>query len=274
MSTHPSANDEPVSHDSRPSLPSPELHEGTTACEANDADTASREGANSGDSATLDTQGSSSVSHAAEQLPLGVKEQPTTGKEQRQTSSAALQDDLRTGGTTSDESTQTEVPLNAAWAETEKPGRYRHLLTGAIFQHPTGMLIAPRSSGPTAQDIPEGWTARLLEHLIEEKWIYKHGATGIIHNQPASLPGHTLERIAVASQYGKIPDSCHAQLLEDGQIAYVPGSYDSDSPPTWYTLEHPKFLSPWGGLTSTITILPLAQQKLSFPLGLRVGQCA
>jgi hypothetical protein len=76
----------------------------------------------------------------------------------------------------------------------------------------------------------------------EEKWIYRHGATGVTHDKPASLPEHTLERIAVASQYGKIPDSCHAQLLEDGQIAYVPGSYDSDSPPTWYTLEHPKFL--------------------------------
>jgi hypothetical protein len=263
MSTHSAANDETVDPDLGPSVSLPQSRESATPCEVDIADTAAGDGAQSSDKAILGAQGPPTVRDTAEQLSLGARAQPTalesrtpghtpstpepallpmaTAEERpRHLSSTPLQADLLTGGPTSDSTTQSQTPLQHAWvASKRRPGRYRHVLTGAIYYNQSGK--APRFSGPTAQDIPEGWKARLSDSH-EESWSYEHSATGIRHDKPASLPKQTLEKFAVATTYGEIPDRCQALLLEDGSIAYAPGRYHYLNPPSWYTLEHPKFL--------------------------------
>lgn len=165
MSTQSPANDKPTGPNLVISLPSPELREITTPCEVDNANTAPGERVTSSNSVTLGTQGISSIDFATEQPSLGVNAQPTTEEGQRQPSGSAPQVDPQADGTTSDVKTQELAALHAAWVSTRRPGRYRHLLTGATFHHPAGK--APRSSGPTAQDIPEGWKARLLEPTEE-----------------------------------------------------------------------------------------------------------
>lgn len=262
MSTHLPANDEAVGPDLGPSVSPPHLHESATPCEVDIADTAAGDGAQSSDRAILDSQGSPTVRDTAEQLSLGARAQPTavesptpghtpstpepalspvpTAEEgPRHLSSTPLQADLLKGGPTSDLTTQSQTPLHDAWVASKRPGQYRHVLTGAIYYNKRWK--APRFSGPTAQDIPEGWKARLLDSH-EESWSYEHIATGISHGKPASLPKHVLEKFGVATKYGRIPDYCQALLLEDGRIAYAPGRYRSSMPAVWHTLEHPEFL--------------------------------
>ena len=131
-----------------------------------------------------------------------------------------------------------ETSLNAAWIKTEDPNRYRHVITGAIYLNGKK---APQFTGPGAQDIPDGWQARLPD-ITQERWSYTHNATRINHMDPVSLPKATLENFRVASTYGEIPHDCHALLLDDGRIAYAPGTHNPRYPPTWYTLEHSKAL--------------------------------
>jgi hypothetical protein len=132
--------------------------------------------------------------------------------------------------------------LNPAWVKAEG-SEYRHLVTGAIY-HSRG--DAPVSIGPTVEDIPEGWKAKLVERTSEQ-WTFEHIATRFTHADPRILPEATMEAFKVAASHGEVPGLCQANLEHD-RIVYqytCPGPEACDIPQCpvgWQMFRHPKLV--------------------------------
>jgi plasmid stability protein len=125
---------------------------------------------------------------------------------------------------------------NKAWVKRRKqPHEYRHLVTGAIYRNSNS---PPLSTGPTAQDIPDGWKAKLTNSGSEE-WTYEHIATRLVHANPACLSEDTVEAIKIAASHGELPRFCQA-CLEHGRIKYKITS--SNGPEKWRASKHPRLI--------------------------------
>jgi hypothetical protein len=128
--------------------------------------------------------------------------------------------------------------LNKAWVKRRKqPYEYRHLVTGAIYRNSKS---SPTLTGPTAQDIPDGWKAKLTNSGSEE-WTYEHIATRLVHANPICLPEDTVEAIKIAASHGELPQFCQA-CLEHGRIKYKITSPDDRCPEEWRTSKHPRLI--------------------------------
>lgn len=132
------------------------------------------------------------------------------------------------------------LALNIAW---EREGinsyRYRHIVTGEVFcdKHSCN---APQQPGPSADDIPDGWRAR-LRYESEEVWEYVHCTTGIVIDvPPKSLPGDVIRQFKLAALHGDIPRYCKA-LFEDDCIKYE-RDREYSHPVQWSTTKHPKII--------------------------------
>lgn len=128
--------------------------------------------------------------------------------------------------------------LHSAWSKTNNQHTYRHIVTGEIFYHSKKQ---PEKPGPSADDIPEGWEARLVSDH-EEIWEFRHQSTGtIIDVPPTSLPDAIRKEFDVAASYGDVPRHCQGQL-EGDHIEYKITNPSTLCPTQWRTRKHPKII--------------------------------
>lgn len=124
--------------------------------------------------------------------------------------------------------------LHGAWIKRNRLG-WRHIVTGAIYYNDR----EPEHAGPSADDIPDGWTASLARST-EEIFEYEHSATNIvIEVPPKSLPEDVIKQFEVAASYGGLPEHCRAEL-EDDCINYYINNESDACPRTWHSSKHPK----------------------------------
>lgn len=127
--------------------------------------------------------------------------------------------------------------LHSAWITEDHYG-YRHIVTGEMFYHSTKR---PEKPGPLADDIPDGWEARLANDR-EEIWTFTHRSTGtVIDVPPKSLPEHVRKEFDVAASYGRVPRYCQGQL-EGDHIEYKITNPSALCPTQWRTRKHPKII--------------------------------
>lgn len=148
-------------------------------------------------------------------------------------SDCGTQDDRRSYASSSRASSRA---LHSAWATTEKRHTYRHIVTGKIFHH---RWREPEKPGPSADDIPDGWTAQLVSE-DEEDWEYVHSTTRTVINvSPKILPEAVVKQFDLAATYGNVPHNCQGQL-EDGQLMYKCINPSRWCPTKWRTAKHPE----------------------------------
>lgn len=128
--------------------------------------------------------------------------------------------------------------LHSAWSKTNNRHGYRHIVTGEMFYHSKKQ---PEKPGPSADDIPEGWEARLVSDH-KEVWEFRHLSTGtIIDVPPKSLPEAVSEEFDVAASYGDVPRYCQGELKGD-HIEYKITHPSALCPTRWRTTKHPKII--------------------------------
>lgn len=128
--------------------------------------------------------------------------------------------------------------LHSAWVSTDEPSSYRHLATGEVFRH---QWKVPNQPGPSADEIPKGWEAKLASE-DEETWNFVHCATGtVIDTPPKDLAETVIKQFDLAASYGNVPEYCQGHL-EDGRIMYKITNPSRLCPTEWRTAKHPKII--------------------------------
>jgi len=128
--------------------------------------------------------------------------------------------------------------FHSAWERIGFSDRYRHIVTGQIFKDHGN---APQKPGPSADDILEGWKAKLASK-DNETWGYVHRATGIVIDVlPDFLSEAVRKEFDVAASYGQVPKYCQGQL-EGGHIVYKSIHPSVLCPKKWRTTKHPKII--------------------------------
>jgi len=128
--------------------------------------------------------------------------------------------------------------LQNAWVRIE-PGCWRHVVTNELLDLRDSSHEYPERLGPSADDIPEGWKAK-LDSQEEEIWKYQHCDTGVLFDVPPKfLPEDVIKQLDVAASHGNIPEYIYCRaLFEDDCIKYE----NFDHPMEWVTTKHPKII--------------------------------
>jgi hypothetical protein len=128
--------------------------------------------------------------------------------------------------------------VHAAWFMVQKNYKYRHVVTGEIFTH---YSKRPEKPGPSSDDIPKGWDAKLRSEY-EEVWEYVHRKTRtVIDVPPRTLPEAVIKQFDVAASHGDVPEHCQGQL-DDGCLKYKISNPSKSCPREWRTTKHPKII--------------------------------